>query len=487
MSEQAAGIVVVGGGIAGQAVCEAIRDRDPEIGLVMICGEPRLPYDRVRLSEILVSGESPEALALRPPEWYADRRVEVRLGSWVTGLDTEAKFVSVASGSAVGEKLSYSQLVLATGSQPLMPPIEGIDLPGVYPFRGPEDCEAIRVAAADSRHAAVIGGGLLGLEAARGVVAQGAAVTVVHLMGRLMERQLDHGAAEMLAPAMTDLGVEVQLGRQTTSLSGNGRVRQLHFADGDTLAADLVVVSIGIRAETGLARAAGIDVRPRNRRRRPHADVRRGRPGGRRVRRAPGCRLRTGRADPRAGEGRGRHPAASDRPRLRGVDPVGQAQGDGRRPGLDRRGRRRPVGDRRVPGGPDLPEAGPPGRADQRGHPDGRHPRPREPPGGRQGRRAGHRPAGPPGRRRRGDGGRSAGLGAGLQLQRRLQGRDRPGGQRRPADAARGDGGDARRNGLRVVPSARRGDRDAGQRRRGQRAGVPVSVPQADPRGACGA
>ena len=104
----------------------------------------------------------------------------------------------------------------------------------------------------------MIGGGLLGLEAARGVVAQGAPVTVVHLMGRLMERQLDQGAAEMLAPAMADLGVVVQLGRQTTSLHGNGRVRGLTFADGETLAADLVVVSIGIRPEADLARRAGI-------------------------------------------------------------------------------------------------------------------------------------------------------------------------------------------------------------------------------------
>jgi nitrite reductase (NADH) large subunit len=259
MNEPTPPIVVVGGGIAGQAICEAIRDRDPDVGLVMLCGEPRLPYDRVRLSEILVSGESAEALALRPAEWYADRDVEVRLGAWVTGLDTATKVLTLASGSSVGEPMAFSQLVLATGSQPLMPPIEGIDLPGVYPFRGPEDCEAIRVAAAKSEHAAVIGGGLLGLEAARGVVAQGAAVTVVHLMGRLMERQLDHGAAEMLAPAMTDLGVEVQLGRQTTSLSGNGRVKALHFADGDSLAADLVVVSIGIRPETRLAREAGIE------------------------------------------------------------------------------------------------------------------------------------------------------------------------------------------------------------------------------------
>ncbi len=247
-------IVVVGGGIAGQAVCEALRERDRDVPIVLVCGEESLPYDRVRLSELLVSGESPASLQLRPDGWYADRRVEVRLGAWVTELDTEGRVAVLGDG----ERLEYASLVLATGSQPLMPPIEGIDLPGVHAFRGPQDCERIRAEAAGARQAAVIGGGLLGLEAARGVVAQGAPVTVVHLMGRLMERQLDQGAAEMLAPAMTDLGVEVLLGRQTTSLNGNGRVRELRFADGEALAADLVVVSIGIRPEISLARGAAI-------------------------------------------------------------------------------------------------------------------------------------------------------------------------------------------------------------------------------------
>jgi nitrite reductase (NADH) large subunit len=247
-------IVVVGGGIAGQAVCEALRERDGDVPIVLVCGEARLPYDRVRLSELLVSGDEPAALQLRPREWYDDRDVDVRLGAWVTELDTAGRRVTLAGG----ETIDYTSLVLATGSQPLMPPIVGIDLPGVYPFRGPEDCESIRAEAAGARHAAVIGGGLLGLEAARGVVAQGAPVTVVHLMGRLMERQLDQGAAEMLAPAMSELGVEVQLGRQTTSLHGNGRVKELRFADGESLAADLVVVSIGIRPEVSLALGAGV-------------------------------------------------------------------------------------------------------------------------------------------------------------------------------------------------------------------------------------
>ena len=238
----------------GQAVCEALRDRDGEVPIVLVCGEGRLPYDRVRLSELLVSGDEPDALQLRPREWYDDRSVDVRLGTWVTGLDVEAKEVTLGGG----ETLAYSTLVLATGSQPLMPPIEGIDLPGVYPFRGPEDCEAIRSEASGARHAAVIGGGLLGLEAARGVVAQGAPVTVVHLMGRLMERQLDQGAAEMLAPGDGRPRRRGPARAPAMSLHGNGRVKELRFADGDSLDADLVVVSIGIRPEISLARGAGV-------------------------------------------------------------------------------------------------------------------------------------------------------------------------------------------------------------------------------------
>ncbi|HWF74521.1 MAG TPA: FAD-dependent oxidoreductase, partial [Solirubrobacteraceae bacterium] len=257
MSSSSAGIVVVGGGIAGQAVVEAVRDRDGDVPVTLVCGEPRLPYDRVRLSEILASGEDPDALTLRPGEWFADRGVRVLTGEHVARLALEENAVALASG----EELGFERLVLATGSQPLLPPLPGIDLPGVFAFRGPEDCEAIRAAAAsaDVRRAVVIGGGLLGLEAARGIVAQGCAVTVVHLMDRVMERQLDAGAAELLLPRLRELGVEVLLERQTDAIVGEDRVRCLRFRGGGELDADLVVVSIGIRPETSLARAAGVE------------------------------------------------------------------------------------------------------------------------------------------------------------------------------------------------------------------------------------
>jgi nitrite reductase (NADH) large subunit len=242
-------VVVVGGGIAGQAVCEALREHDAAVPVTLICGEPRLPYDRVRLSEILVSGASPQTLELRPPEWFDDQRIGVLSGRRVVAVRAAERLVELDDGGV----LPYATLVLATGSNPLLPPIPGIDLPHVHPFRGPEDCEAIRAAARDARQAAVIGGGLLGLEAARGIASQRCAVSVVHLMDRVMERQLDHGSAALL---QTALGMEILLERQTTEITPGA----LRFADGDELEADLVVVSIGIAPETTLARAAGADV-----------------------------------------------------------------------------------------------------------------------------------------------------------------------------------------------------------------------------------
>jgi nitrite reductase (NADH) large subunit len=247
-------IVVLGGGIAGQAVVEAVRERDRDVPLTLLCGEPRLPYDRVRLSELLASDEDPDALTLRPGEWFADRGVNVLTGRRVARLALEHRSLELESGDTV----PFERLAIATGSLPLLPPIPGIDLPGVYAFRGPEDCDAIRAAAVspEVRRAVVIGGGLLGLEAARGIVAQGCAVTVVHLMDRVMERQLDAGAAELLLPRLRELGVEVLLERQTDAIVGDERVQALRFHGGGELEADLVVVSIGIRPETSLARAA---------------------------------------------------------------------------------------------------------------------------------------------------------------------------------------------------------------------------------------
>jgi len=247
--------VVVGGGIAGQTLCEMLRERDPHVPIVLVAAEEHPPYDRVNLAELLVGDGGLEALRLRPDEWYADQRIELRLGNRVESLDTIARHVELEDGSG----MTYRALAIATGSQPLMPPIPGIDIDGVLPYRYPSDTSAIAAAAESAEHAAVIGGGLLGLEAARGIQARGCPVTVVHLRDRLMERQLDASAAGLLAPAMEELGIDVQLERQTEEIFGNGRVEGLRFAGGDELRVDLVVVSIGIRPEVTLADLAGID------------------------------------------------------------------------------------------------------------------------------------------------------------------------------------------------------------------------------------
>jgi nitrite reductase (NADH) large subunit len=248
------GLLVIGGGIAGQSVCEAVRERDPEVGLTLVCGEPRLPYDRVSLSSLLATGAEPGSLQLRPDEWYADRGVGLRIGRRAVALDPDAGRCLLDDGEA----LCFDRCVVATGSDPLVPPLPGIQREGVHAFRGPEDCVAIVEAASGAGHVAVIGGGLLGLEAAYGLAAQGCPVTVVHLMDRLMERQLDPGGAALLAPAMEGLGVEVLLERKTEQVLGNGSVAGLRFADGQELECDLVVVSIGIRPRTDLAADAGL-------------------------------------------------------------------------------------------------------------------------------------------------------------------------------------------------------------------------------------
>jgi nitrite reductase (NADH) large subunit len=255
-SERSDGIAIVGGGIAGQSLCEALLERDPAARVTLICAEEHLPYDRVRLSEILVSGEDPSSLQLRPPEWYADRKVDVLSRRWVEALHPGTLELTLDGG----ERRAFDSIALCTGSEPMMPPIPGLGKEGVIGFRGPEDCETIRRRAAEGARVAVIGGGLLGLEAAYGVAAQGCAVTVVHLMDRLMERQLDTGAAAMLAPALAELGVEVLLERNTEQVLGNGRATGLRFTDGSELEADLVVVSVGITAQKDLAANAGLEV-----------------------------------------------------------------------------------------------------------------------------------------------------------------------------------------------------------------------------------
>jgi nitrite reductase (NADH) large subunit len=253
------GILVIGGGIAGQAVCEAVRALDPEIPLTLVCGEPYRPYDRVRLGTLLApEGGGVEALRLRPDTWYEDARVRVLTGVRVAELDPELGRAALADGTDI----LFDRAVLCTGSDPLVPPLENADAHGVHVFRDPADCAAIRTAAPDARRAAVIGGGLLGLEAAHALARLECPTTVVHLVDRLMERQLDGPAAALLAPAMEALGVDVRLQHATRGVrtDARGRASGLVFEDGGELDCDLVVIAVGVRPHVELARAAGLAV-----------------------------------------------------------------------------------------------------------------------------------------------------------------------------------------------------------------------------------
>jgi assimilatory nitrate reductase electron transfer subunit len=250
-------VVVAGYGMAGARLVEELRQRDDRIRITVLGAEERPAYNRVLLSSVLAGSLSPDAIRLHDPDWAAARDIDIRVGTRVTGLDREARVVTTEAGGAVG----YDVLVLATGSTPWLPPTAGLTgaggrpVDGVVAFRTVADCEAILGAAG---RVVVLGGGLLGLEAARGLAGRGRDVTVVHPGGHLMERQLDAGAGRVLGRTLTGLGVTVRLGVLATRYDPDGR--GLELDDGSFLPADLVVVATGVRPEVGLARQAGLAV-----------------------------------------------------------------------------------------------------------------------------------------------------------------------------------------------------------------------------------
>lgn len=253
-TRDANGLAVIGGGIAAQALIESVRKLDKQVPITLFCGEPYLPYDRVRLTELVEKGATVDDLRLRPDDWYEDNAIECVLGERVTEFDPDNKRVTVS-----GVQRTFAKVCMATGSEALVPPIEGIDRDGVFLYRYPVDCEMILEHTEPGKHAAVIGGGLLGLEAAKALASLGSKVTVVHLMDRLMERQLDAQAAEMLLESMSGLDVDVLTERSTVEISGDESVSGLRFADGVSLDCDFVVVSVGITARIDLARDSGLE------------------------------------------------------------------------------------------------------------------------------------------------------------------------------------------------------------------------------------
>lgn len=255
-------IVVVGAGMVGARVVGDLVARGattgPDAAEVVLLGEERhAPYDRVHLSSY-ASGASAASLSLLEPSVVDDPRVDLCLGLGVDDLDLAAKLVRLADGTA----LTYDALVLATGSTPFVPPIAGREREGCFVYRTLDDLDAIRSRTEGARHATVIGGGLLGLEAADAMRGFGLAATVVEFAPRLMPAQLDDGGAALLRREVEALGIEVRVATATASIDGDDAsgVTGLTFADGTTLATDLVVFSAGIRPRDDLARAGGLTV-----------------------------------------------------------------------------------------------------------------------------------------------------------------------------------------------------------------------------------
>lgn len=252
-------LVIAGGGMAGMATVEAALDHaDPGDWDVTIIGaEAIAPYNRVMLSAVLAGGIGENELALRHQQWFEDRGIALRLGVAARHVDTAARTVELADG----ETIPYDDLVIATGSRPFVPQIPGAQLPGVHVFRTQDDAREILDATESSRRAVVIGGGLLGLEAARGLRQRGVHTTVVHIADRLMERQLDAPAASLLARALRAMRIPAVTSVRTERLvaGDDGRVCGVQLDGGEQIEADLVIVAAGIQPEIDLARTAGLE------------------------------------------------------------------------------------------------------------------------------------------------------------------------------------------------------------------------------------
>jgi nitrite reductase (NADH) large subunit len=250
-------LVVVGNGMAGMRTVEALLTHAPDRWAITVIGaEPHPNYNRILLSAVLAGEKTLDDIVVNPRDWYDARGIRLIAGDPARALDRAARTVHLSSGEAVG----YDTLLLATGSKPLAPPIPGLGIAGVRAFRDIADVEAMMAAAREHRRAVVIGGGLLGLEAAWGLKRRGMDVTVVHLMPTLMERQLDAAAAALLRRDLEARGIAVVTNAQTEEILGDAHADGVLLADGRTIKADLVVLAIGIRPNVELARTADLAV-----------------------------------------------------------------------------------------------------------------------------------------------------------------------------------------------------------------------------------
>ncbi|WP_422360321.1 nitrite reductase large subunit NirB [Reichenbachiella sp.] len=253
-------IIVIGNGMVGYKFCEKLRAKatKKQFSIKVFGEEPNVAYDRVHLSEYFTN-QSVSNLEMAPRSWYVENDVELVTGELIVNIDRENKKVT----SHTGLEASYDKLILATGSSAFVPPIKGSEMQGVFVYRTIEDLEAIIEYGKTSKKAAVLGGGLLGLEAAKAMLDLKQETHVIEFAPRLMPRQLDQGGSDALQSKMEELGVNIHMNRNTASILGEDKMTGLEFTDGQLLAADMLVISCGIKPRDELAAQCGLEVGPR--------------------------------------------------------------------------------------------------------------------------------------------------------------------------------------------------------------------------------
>jgi nitrite reductase (NADH) large subunit len=250
-------LVIVGNGMAAaRLVDELTKTALGRYAIAVIGDEPRLAYNRVLLSSVLAGETASHDIELRPASWWRDRGVTLKYGCVATEIDIGRRELKIAGE----ESISFSKLVLTTGSSALRLNLPGSDLAGVHTFRDSRDADILLALAAQKKRVVVVGGGLLGLEAAYGLAKAGSPVTLVHLMDRLMERQLDAPAAALLKMLVERKGIKILLNASTARIHGETRVEAVELADGRRIDAEAVIFAAGIRPNVALAREAGIPV-----------------------------------------------------------------------------------------------------------------------------------------------------------------------------------------------------------------------------------
>src|SRR5687768_673223 len=250
-------VVVIGNGMVGHRFCEKLVEFDVagEYRIVTFCEEPRAAYDRVGLTSFFAHRDA-QKLMLARMDWYREHDVELHLGDRAATIDRKTRLVR----SDKGVEIHYDALVLATGSIPFVPPVPGIQRTGVFVYRTIEDLEHIIEYAQTAKRCAVIGGGLLGLEAAKAAFDLNLETHVVEFAPRLMPRQIDEAGSRVLVRKIESLGVRVHLNKSTKEVHGNGKVERMEFTDGQSLDIDMIIVSAGIRPRDDLAKASGLEV-----------------------------------------------------------------------------------------------------------------------------------------------------------------------------------------------------------------------------------